>query len=276
MGGTFVFARYAILRLDPFVVAFLRFCLAASVLILMSHRHNRTAGHSPIPRRDQRQIWLLGLVIIIFNQTLYLFGQKFTTAAHGALLFSLTPIFVYLMAMSHLGERWSVTKGLGILLAVAGSAVIMLERGFRMDLTTIKGDLIILVAVVAWGYYLVWGKPLVEKYGALRVTAYALGAGTLIYFPFGLYRLIVADWSRMDLMAWGSILYVALITSVVGYTIWFWLLKRMEATRVSVLANMQPIVAGVLGIYLLGEAVNVPFIIGALIILGGVTIAQKA
>jgi len=77
-------------------------------------------------------------------------------------------------------------------------------------------------------------------------------------------------------MAWGSILYVALITSVVGYTIWFWLLKRMEATRVSILANMQPIVAGVLGIYLLGEAVNVPFIIGALIILGGVTIAQKA
>jgi len=215
-------------------------------------------------------------VIILFNQTLYLYGQKLTTASHAALLFSTTPIFVYLMAIPRLGESWSYVKGAGIGLAVIGSAIIVFENGLEFDYNILKGDLIIMVPVVAWAYYTVWGKPLVEKYGAFRVTAYALGSGTLAYFPFGLYRLIAADMTRVDTYGWLSILYLALITSVFGYSVWYWLLKYMEASRASVMVNVQPVIAGILGFYILGETITIQFVIGGVIILAGVAVTQRS
>lgn len=276
MAGTFVFARYVLLQTDPFAVAFLRYTLAAAILCIIAARMSRRPDARPIERGDRGKIVLLGLVIIVFNQTFYLYGQKLTTAGHAALLFAITPIFVYLMAIPHLGEKWSYAKGVGILLAVVGSAVIIFETGMQFDYGMLAGDAIIVVAVVAWAYYSVWGKPLVEKYGAFRITAYSLASGTVIYFPFGLYRLIAADMSKVNLYGWLSILYIAIVTSVIGYSIWYWLLKHMEASKASVLVNVQPIVAGILGYYLLGETISLPFVFGGIIILTGVTVTQQA
>ena len=275
-GGTFVFARYVLVQTDPFVVAFLRYTLAAVVLYLIARRMSKRPKAITITKADKRKIITLGLVIVILNQTLYLYGQKFTTAGHGSLLFATTPIFVYLMAMKRLGETWSRTKGLGILMAVVGSAVIVFETGLEYDFVMLKGDLIILIAVAAWAYYTVWGKPLVQKYGAFRVTAYSLASGAIVYFPFGLYRFIIADLTKIDMLGWFSILYIAIMTSVVAYSIWYWLLKYMEASRLSVLTNFQPVVAGILGIYILHEPLTIPFIVGGLIIIVGVTITQRA
>ena len=276
MGGTYAFARYVLLLTDPFAVAFIRYVIAGAVLGLIVWTMNRRTGVTPIAPEDRKKIIILGLVIIGLNQTLYLYGQKYTTAAHGSLLFATTPIFVYLMAMKHLGEKWAVKKGIGILLAVVGSAFIVFEKGLQFNYEILKGDLIIMAAVVAWAYYSVWGKPLVEKYGAFRMTAYALGSGAIAYFPFGLYKILRADLSGIDTFGWVSILYIALITSVFGYSVWYWLLKYMEAGRASVLTNIQPIVAGFFGLYILSEPLTLPFIIGGVIILAGVTITQKA
>jgi drug/metabolite transporter (DMT)-like permease len=276
MGGTFVFARFALQQADPFTVAFIRFTLAGAILLAVSRWRTRGSRAAPIPPADRKRIWLLGAIIILGNQLLYLYGQAYTTAAHGALLFTLTPVFAYLMAIWHLGERWSLFKGTGILIAVTGSAFLLLERGLHLDWAALKGDVIIFFAVAAWAAYLVWGKPLVGKYGAFRASAYTLASGALIYFPFGLYRFLKADLTRLDATGWWSIFYITIVTSVIGYSIWYWLLKRMEASRVSVLSNAQPIVAGLLGFWLLHEAVTAAFIIGAVIIIVGVTLTQTA
>jgi len=276
MGSSFVFARYVLGLLDPFAIAFLRFSISSVILCSLALWISSRPGTVRIASCDRIKIAFLGVLIIIFNQVIYLCGQKYTTASHGGLLFTMTPVFVYILAMKRLGEAWSYRKGLGILLAVIGSVLIVLERGLDFSDNMLRGDVIILLAVIAWAYYTVYGKPLAEKYGAFRVTAYALGSGSAIYFPFGLYRLIVADMSRMDGYGWLSILYLAIGTSVIGYSTWYWLLKRMEAGRLSVLTNLQPIVAGILGFCFLSEAITLTFVICGLIIIFGVTITQKA
>ena len=275
MGGTFPFARHVLQLIDPLAVAFFRYCLSSSILCLIFIIVGRRRS-IPIEKPDRRKILVLGIIIILLNQTLFLIGQRFTTAAHGGLLFTLTPIFVYLLAMKYLKETWSNKKGAGILLAMVGSGIIILENGLVFNLSIFKGDIIIIGAVIAWAYYTVLGKPLVEKYGALKVTAYGLGTGTLIYFPFGLYRFLAVDLSRVDTLGWISLLYISILTSVIGYVIWYWLLKYMEASRVSVLVNIQPVIASIVGFYLLQEPITIPFLIGGLIILTGVTITQRA
>jgi drug/metabolite transporter (DMT)-like permease len=273
MAGTFIAARFALRQIDPYVAAFVRFVIASVILVAIAINFGKD---NPISGKDWLRIGLLGVLIILFNQTVYLVGQQFTTAAHGALLFATTPIFVYLIAMRVLGERWSAKKALGIVLALTGSVIIILEDGVSFHDRALWGDFLILIAVIAWAFYSVFGKPLVHKYGAMRVTAYSLAAGTVVYLPFGFYRFLQADLHAATTGNWLGVLYLALGTSVIGYFIWYWLMKYMEASRVAVITNLQPIIAGILGVYLLGEPLSILFAVGGAVVLVGVTITQKA
>jgi len=276
MGGTFPFARYVLQRLDPFTVAFIRFCLSATILCCLAMKISRQPGTVPVNRSDRKIIWGLGVLIIICNQVLYLYGQKYTTASHGGLIFATTPVIVYLLAIKYLKEKMKGVRTVGIILTITGASLIFFERGIDFNPEYVKGDLIILLAVIAWGYYTVLGKPLVEKYGALRMTAYALGAGTIIYFPYGLYRTLTADWSQMDGLGWLAIIYISVGTSVIGYTTWYWLLKQMAASRLAVLNNLQPLTAALLGWYYLGETLSGIFIIAFALVVTGIVVTQKA
>lgn len=274
MGGTFIAARYVLLQTDPMAIAFFRFCISATILCCIALRISKNGKSKPITSPDKKKIIILGFVIVMLNQTLYLIGQKFTTAAHGGILFATTPVFVYLMAIRHLGEKWSAKKGFGIILTVAGAALIFGENIVEFSDDFLFGNIIIMIAVVAWGYYTVFGKPLVEKYGAWRITAYTIGAGAIMYLPIGIWRVIIADLSNIDFYGWMGLLYISIMTSVIGYSIWYWFLKHMEASRAAVLVNIQPIIAALLGFYILGESISAYFIFGGIIIIAGVTITQ--
>lgn len=276
MGGTFPIARVILVQTDPLVVAFFRYCISAAILCLIAWRISKNPRAVKITPRDKRIIIFLGFIIVFLNQTLFLVGQRLTTAAHGGLLFSITPIFVYLMAMRHLGEVWLPKKGFGIALAVIGSFLIIFENGLSFDSNIVIGDITILLAVVAWAYYTVYGKPLVERYGAFRLTAYTVGAGAVMYLPIGLFFLARTDLSHITPAGWWSLLYISIVTSVIGYSIWYWLIKHMEASRAAVLTNIQPIIAGVLGFYILGETIDWQFVVGGIIILAGVYLTQRA
>ena len=136
------------------------------------------------------------------------------------------------------------------------------------------GDLLILGSVSAWAYYTILGKRMVRKYGALRITAYSLTAGSVMYFPLGLYRAIQFDYSQTTLAAWGSVAYMAIGLSFVVYVLWYWLLKYMEASRIAVYHNIQPVVATAIAWYFLGEPIGWPFVIGGTVVIAGVLITE--
>ncbi len=264
-------AKYGLTYIEPFTFAFYRYLLSAIVLLgivrLMTHR-------LPIERKDYKKIFLLGILIIPLNQTLFLLGQSMTGAGHGAVIFSTTPIFVFLLAIIHLKEKLIWRRALGIVMAVGGVAVIMTGGAVKIGTDYLIGDAIIVVSVIAWAYYTIIGRDLVRKYGAIRVTAYALASGTVLYTPFGLIRALHFDYTGVPLGAWGSVLYMSLALSGVVYVLWYWLLKHMDASRVAVYHNVQPIIATVVAYLFLGEVITVTFIIGGGIVLAGVIISE--
>ena len=118
------------------------------------------------------------------------------------------------------------------------------------------------------------GKGLVVKYGALRITAYALATGTVLYFPWGLYRAMQFDYSHVTMAAWGSVLYMALGLSVFVYVLWYWLLKHMETSQVAIYHNIQPVIASYLAWVFLGEPMTAAFLIGGAVVLAGVITSE--
>jgi drug/metabolite transporter (DMT)-like permease len=115
----------------------------------------------------------------------------------------------------------------------------------------------------------------VTKYGAVHVTAIALIAGTVFFAPIGLYNLGSFHPAAITARGWWSLLYIAIGTSVICYTIWFWGLGRLEATKVAVFNNLQPIITSVLSFWLMGEELGARLIVGGVLVIFGVILTER-
>ncbi len=267
----FPVSKYGLGFIEPFTFAFFRFVLSSVLLTLIVKV--RTYDRA-IESRDRWRLFGLGVLIIPLNQTLYLWGQSMTAAGHGALLFATVPLWIFILALVHLKEKPIWRRVVGVVVAMSGVVTIMAAGAIEIGKEYLFGDLIILVAVVAWAYYTVLGKPLVEKYGAFRTTAWALVSGSILYFPFGLYRAFVFDYSGATIGGWLSVVYMAVGTSIIAYVLWYWVLKHMEASRIAVFHNIQPVIASAVAYIFLNEPLGWPFVIGGVIALTGVIIAE--
>ncbi|NIM13227.1 MAG: EamA family transporter [Candidatus Aminicenantes bacterium] len=269
---TFPIAKYGLAIIEPFTFAFYRYGLSS--IVLLGIVRFRKANKPPIEKKDYLKIVGLGCLIIPFNQTAYLFGQSLTGAGHGALLFATVPIWLFLGALIYLKEKFILRRAVGVALGLAGVAVIITTGAVELGTQYLVGDLIILIAVFAWVTYTILGRPLVFKYGAFRVTAYTLASGSALYFPFGLYRALIFDYTAAAFGAWLTVIYVALGVSVTAYVLWYWVIKYLEATRVAVFHNLQPVIASVIAFIFLGEPIGWAFIIGGAVVLTGVIITE--
>ncbi|MDQ1352870.1 MAG: EamA family transporter [Acidobacteriota bacterium] len=273
LGGlAYPIAKYGLSMIDPFTVAFYRFVISAIVLLGITRLRS---PRPPIEKKDYWRIIGLGCLIIPFNQLMYLYGQSMTGAGHGAMLFATTPIWLFLAALVFFKEKFVWRRAVGVTLGLMGVAIIMAYGAIELGTKYLLGDLIILIAVFAWVAYTIFGRPLVIKYGAFRVTAYALSSGALLYFPFGLYHVLKFDYSKPTAGAWLAVLYLALGLSVAAYVLWYWLIKHIEATRIAVFQNVQPIIASVAAFLFLAEPLGWPFLIGGAVVLAGVFVTIK-
>lgn len=262
---------YSLKIIEPFTFAFYRFILSSVVLLLLVRFTNHAI---PVERKDYIRIFWLGILIIPLNQTLYLWGQSLTAAGHGSVLFATTPIWVFVFALFILKEKLVWRRVLGIAVALTGVATIITSGAIQVGREYLAGDMIIFFSVLAWALYTILGKPLAEKYGALRMTAYALASGTAVYFPFGLFRAIQYDYSQSTFGAWMSVVYFAIGTSVIAYVIWYYVLKHMPASRMAVFSNIQPVIATTVAYFTLGEQLGLSFFVGAAVVLTGVLITE--
>jgi drug/metabolite transporter (DMT)-like permease len=267
----FPVARLGLLEINPYVFAFFRFAISSVFYILVI---SATPWRISIPGRDYLRIFIVGLVLIPGNQVMYLVGQSMTTASHSSLLFATMPIFVYILALLFLGERPSSRRFAGILIAMIGVYIILAGGRVRFGMETLRGDLIVLAAVIAWAVGTIMVKPLAIKYGAFRVVGLALTFGSAVYLPYGLYRTIDYDLTGISPSGWLSIGYMALVVSGLAYFLWYWVLKYMEASRIAVLQNIQPIIATAVAAVMLGEPVGKSLVAGGLIVIGGVILTE--
>ncbi|HEX7077471.1 MAG TPA: EamA family transporter [Candidatus Eisenbacteria bacterium] len=266
--GTHIVAKGAMLVVSPLALALLRFITASGALLL--YQRFRSAPQA-IARRDWPMIALLGILVIPINQGFFLFGLSRSTASHAALLYALTPLLVLLFARGLLREGGVVAKLAGILVAFAGVAVILLERGLRHEMSVLGGDLLILVAVVAWALYTVLSKRLLHRYDPMTVTTWAIVSGTVLVLPALAIPGAVPPLPSVPPAVWGAIGYLAIGTSVIGYPLWMYALRHMDASKVAVTSNTQPILTAALSWLVFRERFTPGFLTGAALILAGVT-----
>lgn len=266
--GTHIIGKGAVMAIGPLAVALLRFAGASTALLL----YQRLRGPWPgIDRRDIPKLLLLGFLVVPINQGFFLFGLARSTASHASLLYALTPLAVLLLARRMLGEGAVLAKLAGTAVAFLGVAIILLERGLAHEREVLAGDIMILIAVFAWALYTVLSKPLTMRYGAMPVTTWSIVTGTVFTLPALLIPGAVPPLGTIEPEVWGGILYLAIGTSVIAYPLWMYALRHLEASKVAITTNFQPILTAVLSWIFFRERFTPGFLIGAVLVLAGVT-----
>jgi drug/metabolite transporter (DMT)-like permease len=271
--GTYLAAKQALGELSPFEVALARFTLAGLIYaVLLLRRPPR------LPRRDLAALAVLGFVAIPFNQGFFLAGLSMTTPGHAALLYALTPVFVFLLALARREERAGAWKVAGIATAFAGAAVVLFSRGLLTGSAGARGllgDLLVLVGVVAWAVYVVWGKPYAERHGVITTTGLSIVMGSLLYLPVGLLFSRLESFRALSGAGWGSLAYLVVLTSVVSYLIYYWALAREDASRVAIWSNTQPVLTAILAWALHGDPLSPAFAVGTVLVIAGVVMTER-
>jgi len=271
--GTYIAGKRALAELSPVEVALARFALASLVHAVVLWRLRVR-----IERRDLAGIAALGVLAVAVNQLLFLSGLALSTPGHAALIYAMTPIFVFLVELVRGKERATPGKVGGIAVAFAGTVVVLAGRGalgIADAADVLAGDLLLLLAVIAWAIYAVGGKAYAARYGGLATGSATLVAGTLLCAPFGLAFAGLDGLGRLSGLGLASLGYLVVVTSIVAWLIYYWALGRAEASRVAVWSNLQPVLTALLAWAVYGERLTLPFLAGGAMVVAGVLLTGR-
>jgi len=275
--ANFIFAKVAVRTAPPVLVACLRTVLSGLLMIpvyrVVSRRHLDPVLR-PFTLRDVPRMALVGVLGIVGNQFAFVLALSTTSVAHGAIVGATSPVLVLIGAAALGREKLRVRKVLGMLASVAGVAVLQFGR-VPSGHSSPVGDAVMLGNAALFAGFSLLGKPLLEEVGSLAVNAVAYWGGALLALPYAVFGLVRVGPAQLGLAAWAGVLYMAVAPSIVGYLIYAHALRYLPSSRVASVTYLQPVLATLLAVALLGERPGLGYAFGALVILGGVWLVQS-
>lgn len=282
-GTAFTGIKVLVQYLSPADVAVLRFLFGAVPFVgLWIVKRRAWRRRPPMDARGALRILLLGaLAVPVYHVTLN-WGEQIltTTASHdvaagvSALLVATTPGFTFILAVPALGERATVRRVLGLLVALVGVALLVFwGRGVPTEPAAVRGGLVVLLAPISWAVYSILIKKELRRLGPLELTTYSLLAGTILLAPFSLRGLWDAA-PTLPLEAWVWAVWLGVAATFGGYVVWNVALQHWDATRVSTFVYLAPLAAVGWAVVLVDERVTWAMAFGGALILFGVWLAS--
>ncbi len=232
-------------------------------------------GGSPNLRRDWRVFAFLG----VFNVVLFIGAQSFAVlylpSGTAAVLIYLQPILVGVLAWTVLGEPLTATKIVGLLLGFAG--IVAVSSGGLIDAAgevTLVGVVSGVASALAWAIGTVGFKKYEARISTLWAVALPFLAGGAALTVLGLFLepLSGISWSGPLV---SSVLYSAFIGTGLAWLLFFGLVRAGEASRVASFIFVVPLAAVVIGAIVLDEALGLPLLAGAALIVSGIYLVNR-
>jgi drug/metabolite transporter (DMT)-like permease len=273
-GGTFVAGRNLAGVVPPFAAAFWRFVLAGSLLLLLLRRAE--GGLPPLDRRQLGLVFLLGLTGVCLYNAFFFTGLQTVPASRAALIIALNPVAIALLAALVGGEPLHARRSLGVLIAVTGAALVISSGRLGTLLTggISLGDLALLGCVVCWALYSVLGRQAMRSLAPLTAVTYSALAGALLLMPFGIAQGALSLPLGYGPAAWGSLLYLAVGGTVIGFIWYYQAIHEIGTVRAGVFINFVPIFGVLLGFLLLGEPLTPALLVGGPLVIAGAWLAN--
>ncbi len=267
-GLSFVATRVAVQGMPPLTLAFVRFLLASVLLVpLVRLRH----GGIRLAPGDRRLVAAMGLTGVTLAFVFENIGLRYTTASHGSLLVSLTPL-ASAVSEAALGRKRLSGRTLAGLLAGLGGVGLIVGSPFEGG-ASLLGDALMLATVGCWVAYSFITEHLTATLPNLLVTTRAIVVGTVALAPLAALELVREGMPSPSVETWAAVLYLAVFCSALAYVWWNRTLSVAGVTATNTLIYGIPLVGVTAGVLLLGEPLTVRVVAGGLLVVGGVILA---
>ena len=202
------------------------------------------------------------------------FGYQTTPAGLGSLILGTEPVMIALLAAAVLHEKLSRNVLIGMAISLTGLVILMLMPLLSgASASGASGPLLVWLAAFMWSLQVVIMKPLLLRYGTLRTSALVQLMGTPPILAFASsHTLEVAR--AMTPMQWTALLLLALLATLLSSFTWNYGVKHVTAASAGAFIYCVPLIAVFAGIFFLGEHLTIPIVLGGLLILAGVAMAQ--
>lgn len=223
-----------------------------------------------IALRDIPLFLALGLVSILFFTCCYFTAIRLMTMSTAAILLYTSPIWVMVLAIIFLKEKFTIQKLIALILAFAGCVLV---SGFGGKVTVV-GILVGLGSGLGYGLYSIFGTFALKKYSPYTVTCYTFliaGLGSIfVSDPVDLISKISAVENKPALF--GFVLLTAVVTAVIPFLLYTLGLNMTTAGKAAVLATVEPAAATLFGFFVMKETVGPVAIAGILLVFAAIIV----
>lgn len=273
-GGASPIFKFSLENIPPFTLAFIRFFFASFFFLPFAVKYMRQLSW-----RSFFEICLTSFFGISLNITAFFLGLKRTESINAPIIASAGPVMIFLLSVIFLHERANKRVFGGMLIALLGVLLIILSpiflEGRQYVMGEVIGNLLILLATFGTVVNTLLNKHVLKTVHPVLLTYVGFLFSSLTFFPFMLRELGSWSFASLDYRGWTGIVYGVIFSSAIAYFFFNYAMSKLRAQEVGLFTYIDPVAAIVIAVPLLGEFPNVYFVLGSLLVFGGIFLAER-
>ncbi|MBI2033289.1 MAG: DMT family transporter [Candidatus Levybacteria bacterium] len=263
--------KWSLQNVQPFTLAFLRFYLGALLLLPFLR-------HIPLGIKKQHffEVFLIAFFGITVNISFFFLALQKTASINAPIIASSGPILLILGSMIFLKEHPGIKKIAGGLMGLMGVIIIILQPLIEKGLdASVTGNLFLIIATLSSIIPVFILRKLTKIYEPMTLVFWSFVISAITFLPFFVHEIqTYYALSNITIQGWTGIIYGAAFSSAAAYFLQYWAIKYLFASEIGLFTYLDPVVAIVIAGPLLGEVPTATFLLGTLLVFGGIYIAE--
>ena len=198
----------------------------------------------PVRRQDILRLVAAAALMGIAKKLFLMVGIQHTSPIDASIIATLGPILVLVSSVMFLVDHFTPMKVLGMALGLAGALVVILSgNGMQAPSDKLEGNAVVLLAIVASSFSMVWLKELIMRYKPITLLRWIYPVAAVMMLPVGLGPLLSTDFSAMPAHVAWIVAYVAVVPTFGPNYLLIYSLHYVKPTISSVYFYLEPVIA---------------------------------
>lgn len=267
-GSTYLLNKIAVTEVSPFYLASIRFIIAGIIIFIIA----KIMGHSlAIKKKQLINCIIAGFLFLAYGNGVFVWALQYIDSGFGALMTSTQPLIILVLMRLLDGKKIKVMSIIGVLLGVIGIYLLVSQKEIISQEGSTLGIIMIFTCILSWSFAsMIVAKAELPKNFFINAGYQMLAGGILLgvaSFLFG------EEWTSP--LIWSGSVQISMILliifgSIAAFTAFNYLLKYVSPEKVATSTYVNPVIALVLGHYILDEQISVQSIIATAILFTGV------
>jgi drug/metabolite transporter (DMT)-like permease len=267
-GSNFVFGKMLVRDFSPALLTTLRLLFIVLFLIGLSSYKKH---FNRVNKSDLLAVFFLGVIGVFINQWSFFVGLQTADPTTSALILATTPIITSVLAAIFLKEKLTIRMLLGSIVAIIGIYFVV-AKGDLSSLHIDKGLFWIVITMITFAIMIIMTRLLSNRIDPLTITLYSNVVGLIVSIPF-VFLLDTPLQISFKISDWSFLIGTAVVVHGIATLIWNNNIRHVDASKASILSNLEPFVAMIMGLILLYKPITGAEMLGSLFIVGGVVLS---